>query len=156
MCIRFMVCDCQCGISSVGIWSGIIYDCLIFTVWYVIISILLFIPCWGIWLFNVHGYVTFILCDCQNGISSVGIWIGTIHDCLIFTVVYVISVVFIDPVLGIWLFGVHSYVTFTWWCVLVRVVLWCCCRGDQLTWGLPCKARCLCISRIPLFVCSIK
>ena len=62
--IRFMVCDCQCGISSVGIWSGIVYDCLIFTVWYVLISTLLFIPCWGIWSFSVCGYVTFSVWWC--------------------------------------------------------------------------------------------
>ena len=33
--IHFMACDCQCGISSVGICIGMVYDCLIFTVWYV-------------------------------------------------------------------------------------------------------------------------
>ena len=38
-----MACDCQCGISSVGILSGIVYDCLTFTVWYVIVSMFLFI-----------------------------------------------------------------------------------------------------------------
>ena len=42
-------------IVGVGIWNGIVYeyDCLIFTAWYVIITMCLFIPCWGIWLFIV-------------------------------------------------------------------------------------------------------
>ena len=80
-----MVDDCQCGISSVGIWSGIIYDCLIFTVWYVILSIFL--------LCDIH----FTVCECQSGISSVGIWIVTVPDCLVFTVWYVICL-FIDSV----------------------------------------------------------
>ena len=60
--IHCMVGDCQCCISSVGIWICIVYGCLIFTVWYMIISIFLFIPCWSILLFSVHGYVTFTLC----------------------------------------------------------------------------------------------
>ena len=32
--------------------------------------------------------IHFTVCDCQGGISSVGNWIVTVHDCLVFTFAY--------------------------------------------------------------------
>ena len=63
-----------------------------------------------------------MVCDCQGGISGVDIWIGTVHDCLIFTAFVCHLNRFIYPVSDIGLFGVHGYVTFILWCVIVGMV----------------------------------
>ena len=86
-----MVCDCQCGISSVGIVHVIVYDCLIVNVWYVIISI-----------FDIHCMVClscdihFVVGNCPGDISGVDIVIFRVKNCLIFYIGYVIILVLLS------------------------------------------------------------
>ena len=48
-----MVCDCRGGKSNVDMWIGRVHDYLISTLWYVNISVLLFIQCW------ISGYLVY-------------------------------------------------------------------------------------------------
>jgi len=51
--IHIMVCDCRGGKSNVDMWIGRVHDYLISTLWYVNISVLLFIQCW------ISGYLVY-------------------------------------------------------------------------------------------------